>query len=412
MITGIKGKENQTIALAFIIWPLLVVIESVRNYRESWAKNGIWLFVIFFGFTFVPQEGNDSMGYISSLHELYNKDISLHQIFGMIYSEGSGYLDIIQLLITYLVSRFTGDGRILFAVFGALYGFFYSRNLWTLIAATKGKLGTVEKILLVIFAFVIPIWSMNGFRFWTAGHIFIYGAMQILLYRNMKGFLIAASSILMHFSFLVPVFALGAYILLGNKTTLYFGFFIVSLIFTGLDPLLMRGTMLQYLPSVFYNRIYSYTDPDYIAEINDLFESATFYARFYKPVMRIGMSSLLILIYLSGRKLWKNMVGYSMYSFSLFFLGITNMISGISSLGRFERVGHMIAVGSAFMFFYTIPKNHPARKWFYLILPFLLFFMFTIFRKGMYNTGVYALISNPVFTPFLPNDLALIDLFK
>jgi hypothetical protein len=412
MITGTKDNANQNMILVYIIWPLLAVFESIRNYRESWAKNGIWLFVIFFGFTFVPREGNDSWGYVQSLKELHNADMNLSQLFRMLYVEGSRYLDVVQLLITFLVSRFTGDGRILFAVFGALYGFFYSRNLWIIISATEGKLGMVERILLIVIAFVIPIWSLNGVRFWTAAHIFIYGSLQILLYRNMKGFLIAAFSILMHFSFILPLFVLGAYIVAGNRTILYFVFFIVSLVISGIDPLILRTALLQYLPGIFHDRIYSYTNPDFIDDVNYSYATATFYARYYKPVMRIGVSALLILVFLSGKKFWNSVKVKSVYSFSLLFSGIINIISGLGSLGRFERVAQLIGLAGVFLFFYIVPKNHAARRWFYVFLPFLLFFLFTVFRKGLNNTGVYSLISNPVFTPFLPNDMALIDLIK
>lgn len=398
--------------LVYLIWPLLAVYESIRNYRESWAKNGIWLFVIFFGFTFVPREGNDSWGYVQSLKDMHNADMDLNQLFRMLYVEGSRYLDMIQLLITFLVSRFTGDGRILFAVFGALYGYFYSRNIWFIISSTEGKLGMVEKILIIVIAFVIPIWSMNGVRFWTAAHIFIFGALQILLYRNMKGFLIAAFSILMHFSFILPLFILGAYIVAGNRTVFYFVFFVVSLVISGIDPLILRTVLLQYLPGIFHDRIYSYTNPDYLDDVNYAYETATFYARYYKPVMRIGVSSLLILVFISGKKFWNDVKVRSVYSFSLLFAALMNIISGLGSLGRFERVAQLIGLAGVFMFFYILPKNHKSRKWFYIFLPFLLFYLFTVFRKGLDNTGIYSLISNPIFTPFLPNDMALIDLIK
>lgn len=412
MMNDLRGKDNLRAGILFLIWPVLALTESIRNYRESWAKNVIWLFVIFFGFTFVPQEGNDAMGYIRRLQELHVSDISLSQIFGMLYVEGSRYLDVIQILITFLVSRFTADSRILFAVFGALFGFFYSRNIWTLISATEGKLGSIEKILLVIFAFVIPIWYINGIRFWTAAHIFIFGAIQVLMYKNMKGFLIAAFSVLMHFSFALPMFLLGAYVLIGNRTTLYFGFFLVSLLISGLDPLFLREALLQYLPDIFHHRITSYTNVDRIAEISDAYASATFYARWYKPVMKIGISSLLIMIFISGKKFWKEKQVQNMYSFALLFTGVVNMISSVSSLGRFDKVAQTMVIASVFLFFYHVPKTHPSRKWFYIILPFLFFYFATICRMGLDNTGVYALISNPIFAPFLSNDMAIINLIK
>ena len=408
----LKGNANLSVGLLYLIWPFLVLVESIRNYRESWAKNGIWLFVIFFAFTFVPRSGNDSMGMAERLTEFHNADLSLSQVLGMVYTHGSRYLDVIQLLITFLVSKFSNDYRILFGIFGVLFGFFYSRNIWSLITATEGKLGTVEIILLLLFSLLIPMWYINGVRFWTAAHIFIYGALQVLLYKNTRGYLIGALSILMHFSYVFPVVLLGAYLVIGNRTRIYFAFFIVSLIISGLDPILVRDTLLNYAPDILHNRISSYTNLDEIERGRLAYANANFYARWYLGAIKIGISSLLILVFLAGKEYWKEKNVINLYSFALFFTGFTNLTSTVSSMGRFSHVANLVSVASMFMFYYALPRTHSSRKWFYLATPFLVFYAFTMVRLAMDNTGVLAFISNPIFAPFLANKLALIDLIR
>ena len=412
MMNDIKGKANLDVGIVFVIWPFLALIESVRNYRESWAKNGIWLFVIFFGFTFVPREGNDSMGYILRLQELHNADISLSQIFGMFYSEGSGYLDIISTLITFLVSRFTGDYRILFGVFGAIFGFFFSRNIWCLIEATEGKLGTPEKILLILIAIVIPLWYINGVRFWTAAHIFIYGVIQLLLYRRRIGFLILSLSALMHFSFILPIGILGMYWLIGNRTSLYFILFLASLFISEINPVALRDVLLQYLPDFLDARIYSYTNEDFLETWRIIYEQSNWYVRWHTGAIKIGVSALLIVIFFTGKAYWKEKEVISLYSFSLLFGGIANAISSVSSLGRFVFVSYVISLASIFMFFYIASPSHVTRKVYYLLLPVFLFYFVVMLRTGFDNTGLLAIISNPVFAPFTLNEIALIDLIK
>ena len=408
----IKGKINITLGLAFIVWPFLAMIESIRNYREPWAKNGIWLFVIFFGFTFVPRAGNDSMGYIVRLQELHNADVSLSQVLGMLYKDGSKYLDVIQTLITYLVSRVTGDYRILFAVSGAIFGFFFSRNIWSLIMATEGKLGAIEKILLVLLALVIPLWYINGVRFWTAAHIFIYGAIQILLYGRMKGFLIASISVLMHFSFILPVGILGLYLLIGNRTRLYVILFAASLFISEINPLSVRDFLLSFLPDFLHARVYSYTSENLIEAFREIYALNNWYVRWHEAAIKIGVSALLFGIYFFGKGHWKEKKVVNLYSFALLFAAIANSISSISSLGRFVIVSYMFSLASIFMFYVTASPTHPTRKLFYLLMPVFLFYFVVVMRTGFDNTGVLAIISNPIFAPLSLDDIALIDLIK
>lgn len=408
----LKGKANLTLGLAFVIWPFMALVESIRNYRESWAKNGIWLFAIFFGFTFIPREGSDSMGYIARLQELHNSDIGLSQIFGMLYTEGSSYLDVVQTLITYLVSRFTGDYRILFAVAGAIFGFFFSRNIWSLITATEGKLGTIEKTLLVTIAIVIPLWYINGVRFWTAAHIFIYGAIRVLLYRRWQGLLIASLSVLMHFSFILPIGVLGLYLLMGNRTNIYFILFAASLFISEISPLAVRDVLLQHSPEIFRDRITNYTSEELIETFRQINEQLNWYVRWHNQAIKIGVNALLIAIYFTGRAYWKDKKVVNLYSFSLLFAAIANAISSVSSLGRFLFISYFISMAAIFMFYYTATPVHVTRKLYYLILPFFLFYFVVMMRTGFDNTGIFAIISNPVIAPLSLNDIALIDLIK
>jgi hypothetical protein len=407
-----KGKANVSLGVVFIIWPLLALVESIRNYREPWAKNGIWLFAIFFGFTFVPRLGNDSMGYILRLQEFHNADVSFSQIIGAVYSDGSNYLDIIQTLITYLVSRVTGDYRILFAISGAIFGFFFSRNIWSLIMATEGKLGTIEKILLVLLALVIPLCYINGVRFWTAAHIFIYGAIQFLLYGRKQGILIASISVFMHFSFILPLGILGIYMLIGNRTTIYMILFAASLLISELNPLTVRDILLNFLPDILHPRVYSYTSENLIETFRYIYETNNWYVRWHEAAIKIAISILLFGVYFLGRAHWKEKKVVNLYSFSLLFAAVANSISSVSSLGRFVIVSYMFSIAGLFLFYVTASPTHATRKLFYLLMPVILFYFVVMIRTGFDNTGVLAIISNPIFAPLSVKQMALIDLIK
>ena len=55
-----KNNEKKLYAyFLFLIWPFLSILIALYEYRQKWSKNVIWLFVAFFGYTFVIS--NDTM---------------------------------------------------------------------------------------------------------------------------------------------------------------------------------------------------------------------------------------------------------------------------------------------------------------------------------------------------------------
>ena len=60
--------ENIVVFFIFLISPFLVLIFSLINFQSKWSKNGLWAFVVFFGFTMVIfSEGLDSYQYLQDL---------------------------------------------------------------------------------------------------------------------------------------------------------------------------------------------------------------------------------------------------------------------------------------------------------------------------------------------------------
>ncbi|MBF6608097.1 MAG: hypothetical protein ITG00_05110, partial [Flavobacterium sp.] len=193
-------KQNKAYAfLLFLISPLLVVILAAKDFRKSWAKNIIWLFVIFYGATFVISNDKiDANRYRDQLYEFSIQELTPVNIFSMVYGPESQVLDILQPLLTLTVSLFTTNFHVLFAVFGLVFGYFYSRNIWYLLDRTEGKLEWSAVILMMTFAFVVGFWEINGFRFWTAAHIFFYGVFPYVADRNRKKLWFAVLAIFVH----------------------------------------------------------------------------------------------------------------------------------------------------------------------------------------------------------------------
>ena len=151
-------------------------------------------------------ESMDANRYVLKLQSLYDAPLSWDSFLANFYSDDGSTVDIYQPLVTYIMALFTNNGNFLFAVFGIVMGYFYSRNIWLLLDTTKDKriTGTLW-IVLFTFASIIGYWELNGVRMWTAAHIFFYGTFLFVIKGNKKGALIAALSVLVHFSFVLPV---------------------------------------------------------------------------------------------------------------------------------------------------------------------------------------------------------------
>ena len=204
----------------FLINPFLGVIEAFKNYKAPWAKNAVWLFIIFYGFTMVSPEGMDSSRYMLKLRYLHEQPLSFESFASSIYLT-QDTVDLYEPTVTYIISRVTDNGSILFAVFGLIFGYFYSRNIWMLFEHLDIKANLLLYLMIITFAFVIGFWSLTGVRMWTAAHIFFYGTSKYLIKSNKKGLLIAALSILVHFSFILPCIVLGVYLFRRNSLRLF-----------------------------------------------------------------------------------------------------------------------------------------------------------------------------------------------
>ena len=184
MSTKTNPQRKYSLIL-FLIWPFFSIIYAIRNYRAIWAKDLVWFFVIFFGFTLTiilaDTEGQaDSTRYRDKFVAMAGQQVNFDNISVLFYDEDSQVLDVIETIVIFTVSRFTGNYHVLFAVFGLIFGYFYSRNIWYLIDRAGKRIATENIPIILTFAFVVGFWEINGFRFWTATHIFLFGALPYL----------------------------------------------------------------------------------------------------------------------------------------------------------------------------------------------------------------------------------------
>ena len=394
--------------------PFLTLFIALQSYRTSLAKNIIWAFAIFYGVTFViSSEGIDAAVYAESLTNMHQRAMTLAEVTAQFYNEEGGGLDFIQPLLTFLVSLFTDSYHILYGVFCLVFGFFYSRNVCIVLDGLKGKINREIFFLVVVFATIIPLWSVNGVRMWTAAHMFVYGALPYLMYNKKGGLVWCIISIFMHFSFLFPLAILGVFILVGNRTRAYFWLFIISFLLSQWNLTGVSNLLQNILPAMFQKKAEAYTGEEYGAEIVESLAHNNFYAVWYQTIFYWTIVGLLVMIFIKGKRFFVvNPVHYKLLGFTYLIFSIAILVSGIPSMGRFILVAELFALVCIILYLHYAVRI----KLFHNVLPFayasMLFFLVVSVRIGFDTVGVMTIIGNPVTACFKDTEAALIQFIK
>jgi hypothetical protein len=406
-----KGKNNY---LLFLLQPFLALIFSLKNYKAAYSKNILWLFVIFYGFTLViSNKGIDANRYRDRLVEMSKVEMTMDNFIGGLYTQETQYVDVAQPLITFLVSRITTNSRILFAIFGLIFGYFYSRNIWFLIERAGPYIKRSNLIILFTFAFIIGFWSINGFRMWTAAHIFFFGAVRYLMGDKKRGIPIAAISLFFHFSFMLPVAILCLFAILRNRVHLYFWFFIATFFITELNLGGVREILTNILPDIFHRKVFGYTQESSLQATAQAFQMQSWHARYYGKALHWVVIIMISLIYSKGLKFLKTDKRFiPLLGFSLLFLGAANIASLVPSGGRFLSVADLFAIALIFFYMEHAPAERLMKKLLPITLPALLLYCIVALRIGFDTIGVMTIIGNPVVALFGNVNIALIELIK
>ena len=398
--------------LLFLIWPALSVWFAFKYYNTSWAKNIIWLFVVFYGYTMViSNTGIDANRYRDKFIESSKHTTSNDEEI-KVYKEGEGEsVDFIQPILNKIISKITNNHKILFAVYGLIFGFFYSRSIWILLERINHPITFISVILLLVFILINPFWNINGFRFNTALQIFIYGVLLYFVEGKKKGIWFILITFTVHFSFIIAITIFLMYLLIGNRITIYFYFFIASLFIGELQLDGVRDKM-SFLPSVFLERTEGYVNEEYKDSIVNKRKEINWYASMYSKILHYSIYFLLIGLYIRNRSsIKKHRELYNFLGLIFLFYGISNIISSIPSAGRFLTLAASMAIGLIIL----IAKNLNdiwLNRMFRITIPFLFLFIIVIIRIGFDTIGITTVFGNPFIAIFMENDKALIELIK
>lgn len=414
----VAGRQNKIfIWVLFLLWPFMSFLVAAKNFRAPWAKNIIWAFTVFYGVTFTISQDNkesDINRYISWFHYMHYTDMSLGELWDLLYVH-EDYADIGQPLLSLVIAKFTNNHVWLITAFGFVFGYFYSRNVWYLIQKIEIKNHAKLYFMLFILALVIPFWNIAGFRFWTAGHIFIFGALPVIFEKKNRYFFIALLSPLVHYTFTFPVIILLIYYLAGHGKLVrngYFLLFIISMFVTEINNAAISDLVASYLPDIFSERTSGYLDEEYAENVQKVAQQGNWYATFYLTALKWSVTAFLIYIYVKRKHVFTDIRFRRFYSFTILFYAFANVMTLIPSGIRFTIIANFFAVGVLLYFINFAPTERRITLLYRCVLPLLIIFVIVSVRLGFSSLGVVTVIGNGITALFVDNEVALIDLIK
>lgn len=400
--------------ILFVIWPFLSLVFALKNYKSTYGKNILWLYCIFIGFTFAFMEGSyaDSARTVGELSELNAMSLDLNQFADYItYSERTN-LDYLQVTLLLIVSIFTDNPNILFAVFGFVFGFFYSRNIWFILEKYEERDRLFSFFIFASFAVAIGPWDINGFRFFTGSMVFLYGVMPFLYKGNWQYLFIAALSILIHWSFIVPMIAVVAYFFIGNRTLPIFVIFILSYFVSFFSFEQITQYFEMYAPEAIQESRGGYVSESYIERRGRQRVIRNWYVRAHIAWMILFTHVFLAYIYLKKNEYLKKNTGLlSLYNFTLIMFILTNTFKSIPSVSRFFSISIILAMALAFLLNQSEKNMFPYWLKAYGVIIMAIFIIVRI-RMGFDFIGTSAVFGNPIIASFVENERALIELIK
>jgi len=141
-------KNSRHFLLLFLVWPFLAFITALANYDRKEARKMIYIFLIYYGFTYVIQQaggdGADAVRYALYMRNNAERPFSdFFKIIGGLYTNETS-MDIVEPFISFIVSRITSYHGILFAAYAALFGFFYLKALTCFMPGTVKTLNGMD----------------------------------------------------------------------------------------------------------------------------------------------------------------------------------------------------------------------------------------------------------------------------
>lgn len=405
--------DKKTFLFLWLFNPLVSAIYVFKNFKQNTSIYPYLFLSFFFGLSFVVSTtGADSERYAAQLLQYNRQNISLFEVIGDFYSEKGTKLDIYQPLVTWFISLFTDNVKVLFAFFALVFGYFWFKSLLLIRSHLHIPLKGLALLTFLFLAFTNPIWLINGVRMWTAVGCFFYGLVVLHLEKDKRGWFYLVLPMFIHFSLIIALVVYILYVIIPykNKTILFFAAFLFTFFLGELDLDIFRSYFEQ--APEFLEKKGSYLNEDYVERVSEAKEQYAFHVILARNLAKYCVLAMIVLMYYyysrNKRKITDNYFNV-IFTLGLFFASFSNLASNIPSGGRFIALSNLVILTAFLLFLNQRIKINFAIK--LLLSCSLLFVIIFRIREGLDYVGSFLFIGNPIVNWFV-EDSPLIDGIK
>lgn len=334
------NNKNTTHKYFFsLINPFISAIISLRDIRDGVSHRILYLWFLIFGIGFCAlDESADSFRYVEDF--IIEHRYSWAQYLEIVrewFTFESNVKDIYTLTVNVFVGHFSGNYHWAFFIYAVIFGFFYIKSLRIFIKNEKISKNYVFYSLLFMFCFSNPIFNINGVRFWTAAWIGVYVALKLFLEKDYKKLPLLLLLPLIHGTSVIWIVIMGVALLLQRFQSLSIIIYVASAFVTATSYLNILSDFSDLLPQFMQNQIWSYTESDMALErLAGQSEYGAVYADFLMALPKYFQILMCILLILKRNVINRDKYAGRLLSVMLALAAITNFLSGIPSMGRFQ----------------------------------------------------------------------------
>ena len=323
----------------FFLNPFLSAIVSLKNIRDGVSHRILYLWFLVFGIGFCAMnEAADSFRYVEEfmMESQYTWGRYLLEVKEWATFE-SNIKDIYTLTVNVLVGKFTSNYHWTYLIYAAVFGFFYIKSLKIFLKHQMVKKEIVFYALLFMFCYSNPIYNINGVRFWTSAWIGVYVALNLFVERKYRMIPLLILMPLVHGSTVIWVVIMLAAIILSRFQKVTIGLYLASSFVSAVSYLNILNDYSYMLPQFMQNQIWSYTESEMALErLAGISEYGAAYADFLIALPGYFQILLCILLILNRKEIYQNKKAGILMTVMLALAAITNFLSGIPSMGRFQ----------------------------------------------------------------------------
>lgn len=291
------------------------------------------LFSLYFGYSLTPQNTALDSFQIIRLFESWDSIFPSYSDFLREWIKFDNHFakDLYEGTIFFFVRIFTNNYHFIFLICALVFSVFKLKSFdYFLRDYTYNRL----HIILAIFFFIsIPLFEINGIRFFTASWIAIYATLKIFVDSNKRYLCLLAITPLVHITFLFYLLIIAiAYVAVRRvNSKILIAFFITS-IFIGLawDTLPKIGSVGD---SVLGNLLDAYINDDYKTQIDTAVAQSNF-VRIFNPLRYLYYNATVMMLYLN----LKDKPNKYIVIILIVLLSITNCVGFIPSMSRFFNI--------------------------------------------------------------------------